>query len=133
MTNKNKNKVILVGLLVSLYFFNSAHATGTTVGDIAGALLNPLRNVGFLYVIFSYVAGLILGIMAALKLKEYSDTKGQSKFSTCVLYMVGSTLLLFLPSTLSVGKQIMGVEDAPGIKEAVGDGKSDTSGGSGQY
>lgn len=129
----NKNKAMVVICIISLYFFNYAHATGTTVGDVAFALLNPLRSVGFLYVIFSYVAGLILGIMAALKLKEYSDTKGQSKFSTCVLYIIGSTLFLFLPSTLSVGKQIMGVDDSPNIKTAVGEGRSDTSGGTGQY
>ena len=138
MANRNKNKAVIGALLVSLYFFNYAHAEGLTVGDIAKGLLSPLLGVGSLFVTFSYLSGLVLGVMAALKLKEYSDSKGQSKFSTCVLYIIGSALFIALPSTVSVGKQIMGVEDSEGIQEAVGikDGSgvsSDTSGGNSEF
>lgn len=110
MTN-NKNKMVLFALaLIAFSVATSfAYAEAETVGDIAKALSEPLRRLDVLFIVFCYVSGLVLTIIGCLKLKEYSDSKGQTKFATCILYIVGGTCLLSIGGVVQIGTEVMGV------------------------
>lgn len=115
MKNNKNNKILAFFAVASLMFSNTlsfANAQeAATVGDIAKAIVVPLSRVDILFAAFCYTAGLALGVYGCFKLKEYSDSKGQSKFSTAILYLVGSALLLTITTYMQMGREIMGVAD----------------------
>lgn len=109
--NKTKTKILLFVASLVLFSLGTsfAFAQAETVGDIARAISNPLKRLDVLFIVFCYVSGLILTIIGCFKLKEHSDSKGQTKLATCLLYIIAGTCLLSIGGVLQIGSEIMGV------------------------
>ena len=109
---KNNKKYMLLLTLASLSSMAFAD-TALTVGDIAKGLNGMVSRLDVLIVAFSYAAGFCLTIFGILKLKEHSDSKGQTKLSTALVYVIGGTLLLCLNTYILMGMELLSLKDSP--------------------
>lgn len=106
-------KKILFLFLTSISL-NALAGTSLTVAQIADAInTGQLGGISDLMGSLSYVFGIAFGVKAAFKLKEHSDSKGQTKLHVPILFAIAAALFLALPSTLKVGLGTVGLKSTP--------------------
>lgn len=54
-----------------------------------------------IFMIFSYITGLLIGVKSGLKLKEHNETEGKVPLSISVKLMILSSFLIVLPFIMS--------------------------------
>lgn len=54
-----------------------------------------------IFMVFSYITGLLIGVKSGLKLKEHNDTMGEVPLSISVKLMLLSSFLIVLPFVMS--------------------------------
>ena len=103
----NKLKLIL-GVLFLAVLVIPMGVNAQTVADVANTVNDQIKGVPKLIGAICYIAGVALGVMSALKLKEHNETKGQMKLFVPIAYFVGSALLLAIPTVMNVGMGTFG-------------------------
>lgn len=79
-----------------------------TVADVANSVRGHISNIPNLIGVVCYIAGIAFGLIAALKMKEVSETKGQVRISAPIIWGSASFILLALPTVMDVGMSIFG-------------------------
>lgn len=105
---KKINLFYMVGLLALLPMTVEAQ----TVATVANTVLDQIHSIPKVIGGICYVAGVWLGVVAALKFKEHNESKGQIKITAPIIYTVAAVLLLSLPTFLNVGIETFGYDKA---------------------
>jgi cytochrome c biogenesis protein CcdA len=81
----------------------SASATGT-FGDAAQQFQTQLGSFADVAMGVMFLAGLVIGGLAAFKFKAHSDNPGQNKITVPIIYSLVAALLIGLPAFLNMSK-----------------------------
>lgn len=97
------NKMRLMGLGLALLVASTA-ASATTLGEIAGNFQTQLGSFANVVIGVLFLAGIVIGGLAAFKFKAHSDNPQQNKITTPIMYAVVAALLIGLPAFLNMAK-----------------------------
>lgn len=87
-------------ILLSLLFPTISYAASNDVADMAGKITGQMPSLIMAMISITYIGGILAGIKGAIKLKEYNETKGQVKLAIPITYLIMSSFLVSIPSTL---------------------------------
>lgn len=97
------NLKINLGILLLSVLAIPMGANAQTVADVANTIKTNIQGLPSLIGVICYIFGVGCGVMAALKLKEHNETKGQVKMFIPIAYAMGSAFLLAMPTVMNVG------------------------------
>lgn len=97
----NTGRMALVGALL---LTASTAASATTLGDIADSFHSQLGSFADVVTGVLFLAGIVIGGLAAFKFKAHSDNPQQNKITTPLMYAVVAALLIGLPAFLNMAK-----------------------------
>lgn len=97
--------ILLLAILAPLMITN---AEAQTVATVANGLIAQIKGLPVFITSISYIMGVVCGVQAALKFKEFNESKGQVKLSVPISYTIGSALLIGVPLTLQTGLDTFG-------------------------
>ncbi len=81
-------------------------AMAANVGQLASGFKSQLPDLAETLAGISYLAGIGFGIKAAMKFKEYNDSKGQQvPLSQPVFHLLVAAMLVALPSVLTTASE----------------------------
>lgn len=105
MINKKLLLIMLMTMSTSLTY---AQATCSTIDCIALALIPQVTGLADALMVLSYIFGLIFGYKAILKLKDWSESKGQqTKLSAPIVMLIAAVCFICLPTFLNIGVETM--------------------------
>ena len=99
-----KNAAYL-GIVAGLMIIALDPVMAQGIKRVTDTVKGQLPEVADVLAIVSYIAGIGLGIKAALKLKESNESKGQVPLSTPITLAVVAGALLALPTLLTVATE----------------------------
>lgn len=98
-------KIAALGLMALGLLTVSASASATgTFGDAAQAFQAQLGSFADVAMGVMFLAGLVIGGLAAFKFKAHSDNPGQNKITVPIVYSLVAALLIGLPAFLNMSK-----------------------------
>lgn len=102
----NKNKILLGIIATALLIPLGVNAQ--TVADVANTVKSSISGIPQFIGVICYIAGIAFGVIAGLKLKEFSESKGQVRISAPIIWASASFLLLAMPTLMDVGMSTFG-------------------------
>lgn len=110
-------KIIMATLAIGALLLSTG-ANAQTVADVANTVKDSVKGIPKLIMYICYIAGVALGVQSALKLKEFTESKGQVKLFIPIAFFIGSVLLISMPQLMTTGMQTFGYTKSiqPGSK-----------------
>lgn len=102
------NKIKIIGVVFLALVSITMGANAQTIADVANSVKGNIQGIPKVISSICYIAGAVLGVQSALKLKEFNESKGQTKLFIPIAFFLGSALLLSLPSVMDVGMGTFG-------------------------
>lgn len=93
-----------MGLVGAVLLMASSVASATTLGDIATSFQTQLGSFADVVLGVLFLAGIVIGGLAAFKFKAHSDNPQQNKITTPLMYAVVAAILIGLPAFLNMAK-----------------------------
>ncbi len=98
-------KYLTLGTIATVLVAFSGVASAQGINSVTTTLLGQMPGITDVLSAIAYIAGVGFGIKAALKLKEYNESKGQVPLSAPITLAVVAALLLALPTFLATSKE----------------------------
>lgn len=95
----------LIGATAAVLFMASDVALAQDMSSVLQRVKGQMPDVAEILSAFSYIIGIGFGIKAALKFKEYNESKGRdAHLSQPITLIVVAAILLALPTFLTTGR-----------------------------
>lgn len=101
---KTYAKTLLTGLLLMLVSAAALAQSSTTFGGAADNVTQQFGQFANLAISGMFLAGIIVGGIAAFKFKAHSDAPQQTKITVPIIYTVVAAFLIGLPAFLMMAK-----------------------------
>ena len=113
-------KLCAIGALASLALADQAFAqNAATAGDMASGVFKQFRDFANVITGGAMLAGIGIGVMAAIKLKNHAENPQQEKLTKPIIYFIVAGALIGLPSFLNTGKGTLGLNQGNSVGDSV--------------